>query len=35
MAEDGMGVKEIARATGLNEGEVKLMINLFQQRNGK
>jgi len=35
MAEEGMGVKEIARATGLNEGEVKLMINLFQQRNGK
>lgn len=35
MAAEGMDVKDITRTTGLNEGEVKLMVNLFQQRNGK
>jgi len=35
MAEEGLEVKDISRATGLNEGEVKLMVSLFQQRNGK
>lgn len=35
MAEDGMDPKEISKLTGLNEGEVKLMISLAQRRVGR
>lgn len=35
MAEEGMDPREISRVTGLNEGEVRLMINLAHHRAGK
>ncbi|MCX7982209.1 MAG: hypothetical protein N2572_04770 [Syntrophales bacterium] len=35
MAEEGMDPREISRVTGLNEGEIKLMISLSQHRGGK
>lgn len=32
MAEEGMDFREIAKVTGLNEGEVRLMVSLAQRR---
>ncbi|HOJ52671.1 MAG TPA: hypothetical protein PLT64_09320 [Syntrophales bacterium] len=35
MAEEGLDPREISRITGLNEGEVRLMIKLSHERVGK